>query len=65
MFSVAAYYLRAKANSQIAMVNILREMLISEGRDKDFLLDNISKLMKGIYNNSICSPILSTYYIDR
>lgn len=45
--SVPVYYLRAKAHAQRGMVKILREMLAWEAKDKEFLLQRISKVTKG------------------
>uniref|UniRef100_A0A182J950 Uncharacterized protein n=1 Tax=Anopheles atroparvus TaxID=41427 RepID=A0A182J950_ANOAO len=43
---VAAYYLRAKSRAQIAKVRLLKELLSMEGKDKEFLLANLSKLTR-------------------
>lgn len=45
--SVMVYYLRAKAQGQIAKVKLLKEMLYLEAKDKEFLLGNISRLAQG------------------
>lgn len=44
---VIVYYLRAKAQGQIAKVKLLKEMLYLEAKDKEFLLGNISRLAQG------------------
>jgi transmembrane channel-like protein len=44
---VMVYYLRAKAQGQIAKVKLLKEMLYLEAKDKEFLLGNISRLAQG------------------
>lgn len=44
---VMCYYLRAKAQGQIAKVKLLKEMLYLEAKDKEFLLGNISRLAQG------------------
>ncbi|KAF2879289.1 hypothetical protein ILUMI_26881 [Ignelater luminosus] len=44
---VIVYYLRAKAYAQKDMVNILKNMLVLEAKDKEFLLENISKVTEG------------------
>lgn len=44
---VSVYYLRAKAQSQIAKVKLLKEMLYLEAKDKEFLLGNISRISQG------------------
>lgn len=41
---VLAYYLRAKANAQIAKVKLLKNMLYWEAKDKEFLMGKISRL---------------------
>jgi transmembrane channel-like protein len=41
---VIVYYLRAKSRAQIAMVQLLKEMLYFEAKDKEYLLSNITKL---------------------
>lgn len=46
-FSVRVYYLRAKSNAQRGVVELLREMLKIEAKDKEFLLTNISKVTDG------------------
>ncbi|GLH12232.1 TMC5_1 protein, partial [Gryllus bimaculatus] len=50
---VVVYYLRAQSQAHIHMVDILREMLHLEAKDKDFLLSNITKVSEGgwIYGN--------------
>ncbi|KAK0090411.1 hypothetical protein PV325_000693 [Microctonus aethiopoides] len=42
--SITVYWLRAKAEANKSMVGILREMLVLESRDKDFLLNEFSKV---------------------
>lgn len=44
---VRVYYMRAKAIAQKEMVGILREMLTWEAKDKEFLLEHISKVTQG------------------
>ncbi|XP_075973260.1 transmembrane channel-like protein 7 [Anticarsia gemmatalis] len=44
---VAVYYMRAKALAQNSMVGILRHMLVLQAKDKDFLLNAISKVSNG------------------
>lgn len=44
---VIVYYLRARAQGQIAKVKLLKEMLYLEAKDKEFLLGNISRLAQG------------------
>lgn len=41
------YYLRAQSLAQMQMVEILREMLHAEIRDKEFLLEKISQITQG------------------
>lgn len=43
-FSMTVYYLRAKAQASKELVHILREMLVLQSRDKDFLLKEFSKV---------------------
>lgn len=45
--SVIVYYLRARAQGQIAKVKLLKEMLYLEAKDKEFLLGNLSRLAQG------------------
>lgn len=49
---VGVYYLRAKSQAHRSMVNILREMLVLEAKDKEFLLRSISRVTEGqwMYN---------------
>ncbi|XP_069692484.1 transmembrane channel-like protein 7 isoform X2 [Periplaneta americana] len=49
---VGVYYLRATSNAHMSMVRLLREMLVLEAKDKEFLLSSISKVTEGqwIYN---------------
>ncbi|XP_034948766.1 transmembrane channel-like protein 5 [Chelonus insularis] len=42
--SMIVYYLRAKAEASKKMVRILREMLVLQTRDKDFLMHEFSKV---------------------
>lgn len=42
LYSVAVYYLRAKAEASKQMVRILREMLVWQARDKEFLVKTFS-----------------------
>ncbi|XP_026333036.1 transmembrane channel-like protein 3 isoform X2 [Hyposmocoma kahamanoa] len=44
---VAVYYMRAKALAQNSMVQILRQMLVLQAKDKDFLLAAIAKVSNG------------------
>lgn len=44
---VRVYYVRAKALAQKEMVSIFREMLTWEAKDKEFLLEHISKVTHG------------------
>lgn len=44
---VVVYYMRAKALAQRSMVEILRHMLVLQAKDKDFLLNAISKVSNG------------------
>lgn len=44
---VRVYYLRAKALAQKQMVGMLRDMLTWEAKDKEFLLEHISKVTQG------------------
>lgn len=46
-FSVGVYFLRAKSYEHRDMVLLLKEMLVLEAKDKEFLLDNISKVTNG------------------
>lgn len=49
----AIYYERAKALAQVETVHFLREMLVLEAKDKEYLLAKISKITKGgIYAHS-------------
>lgn len=45
--SAGVYYLRAQSLAQMEMVEILREMLHAEIRDKEFLLEKISQITQG------------------
>lgn len=47
IFSVLVYYLRSKSKARIAMVKLLKEMLIIEAKDKEFLLVNITRVSQG------------------
>ncbi|KAJ9580188.1 hypothetical protein L9F63_004131, partial [Diploptera punctata] len=49
---VGVYYLRAKSHAHRSMVHILREMLVLEAKDKEFLLRSISRVTEGqwMYN---------------
>jgi hypothetical protein len=47
MCSVGVYYLRAKSHAQKSMVHRLREMLVLEAKDKEFLLNSFSKVAQG------------------
>ncbi|XP_033608829.1 transmembrane channel-like protein 5 isoform X2 [Cryptotermes secundus] len=44
---VGVYYLRAKSHAHKSMVHLLREMLVLEAKDKEFLLHSISKVTEG------------------
>lgn len=44
---VRVYYLRAKALAQKKVVGLLKEMLVWEAKDKEFLLEQISKVTQG------------------
>ncbi|XP_053607685.1 transmembrane channel-like protein 3 [Plodia interpunctella] len=44
---VAVYYMRARAKAQRSMVAILRNMLVLQAKDKDFLLAAIAKVSNG------------------
>ncbi|RVE40160.1 hypothetical protein evm_015190 [Chilo suppressalis] len=44
---VAVYYMRARARAQQSMVRMLRQMLLLQAKDKDFLLAAISKVSNG------------------
>lgn len=44
LISVAVYYLRAQAEASKQMVHILREMLVWQARDKEFLLKSFTKV---------------------
>ncbi|KAG7303051.1 hypothetical protein JYU34_013070 [Plutella xylostella] len=44
---IAVYYMRARSLAQRSMVDILRQMLVIEAKDKDFLLTAISKVSNG------------------
>ncbi|KDR19382.1 Transmembrane channel-like protein 5 [Zootermopsis nevadensis] len=44
---VGVYFLRAKSYEHRDMVLLLKEMLVLEAKDKEFLLDNISKVTNG------------------
>jgi hypothetical protein len=45
--SVGVYYLRAKSRAHKSLVHLLREMLILEAKDKEFLLSSFSKVAQG------------------
>ncbi|KAG8222541.1 hypothetical protein J437_LFUL004577 [Ladona fulva] len=47
IFSVGIYYLRAVAMARVQMVKKLREMLVMEAKDKEYLLGNIFKVTEG------------------
>nr|CAD7443852.1 unnamed protein product [Timema bartmani] len=49
---MTVYYMRAKAQAHAKMVDILRVMLVSEAKDKEFLLSYISRVTEGkwMYN---------------
>lgn len=44
---VGVYYLHAKSHAHKSMVHLLREMLLLEAKDKEFLLHSISKITEG------------------
>nr|CAD7432069.1 unnamed protein product [Timema monikensis] len=44
---MTVYYMRAKAQAHTKMVDILRVMLVSEAKDKEFLLSYISRVTEG------------------
>ncbi|XP_041978331.1 transmembrane channel-like protein 7 [Aricia agestis] len=44
---VAVYFVRAKSQAQRSMVALLRQMLVLQAQDKDFLLGAIEKVSKG------------------
>lgn len=46
-FSAGVYYLRAQSSAQMKMVEILREMLHAESRDKEYLLEKLSYFTGG------------------
>lgn len=50
MMCMGVYYLDAKSRAQDAMVKLLRNMLINEAKDKEFLLTRISLATQGRYN---------------
>lgn len=61
--------MRAKAHAQRGMVKILREMLIWEAKDKEFLLEHISKVTQGrkLHNHLGALPlflILIFFFIE-
>lgn len=47
VFSVWVYYLREKSIAQRGMVLLLQEMLVTEAKDKEFLLSKISHVTEG------------------
>lgn len=55
IFSVLVYYLRSKSKARIEMVNMLKEMLYIEAKDKEFLLANITRITQnnGKYKNAL------------
>lgn len=64
------YYVREKANAQRNMVKMLRNMLIWESKDKEFLLKNITNITKGEFqydaqNNRLEDPYLTMPKIYR
>ncbi|KAK4874902.1 hypothetical protein RN001_014262 [Aquatica leii] len=59
---VVVYYFRAKAVAQKGMVNILREMLLLEAKDKEFLLKTISKVTEGQWQYQLPKHELSNPY---
>ncbi|GBP85177.1 Transmembrane channel-like protein 7 [Eumeta japonica] len=50
--AVWAYYARAQARAQRSMVQILRQMLVLEAKDKEFLLSAIAKVSNGEWQYS-------------
>ncbi|CAK1546921.1 unnamed protein product [Leptosia nina] len=44
---VSVYYMRAKSIAQRSMVTLLRQMLVLQAKDKDFLLTAIAKVSNG------------------
>ncbi|XP_045521072.1 transmembrane channel-like protein 3 isoform X1 [Pieris brassicae] len=44
---VSVYYMRAKSIAQRSMVDLLRQMLVLQAKDKDFLLTAIAKVSNG------------------
>ncbi|KAF5289737.1 hypothetical protein FQA39_LY03654 [Lamprigera yunnana] len=62
---VIVYYLRAKAIAQKGIVTILREMLILEARDKEFLLKTISKVTEGQWQYQLPEQDLTNTNMDR
>ncbi|CAH0667761.1 unnamed protein product [Chilo suppressalis] len=53
---VAVYYMRARARAQQSMVRMLRQMLLLQAKDKDFLLAAISKVSNGEWLYSPRTP---------
>lgn len=49
-FSTGVYYLRAKSQADKKMVQILRDMLVSQSRDKQFLIKRYTRMMSSKQN---------------
>ena len=47
IFSVIVYYLRAKSQAEKGMVKQLRDMLVLQSKDKEFLLNAIARVTEG------------------
>ncbi|XP_063825242.1 transmembrane channel-like protein 3 [Ostrinia nubilalis] len=53
---VCVYYVRARARAQRSMVRLLRQMLVLQAKDKEFLLHAITKVSNGEWLYSPKSP---------
>lgn len=56
---IGVYWLRAKVEASKEMLHILREMLIMQSRDKEFLMRSLTKISTGrtvSEHNTSCSP---------
>lgn len=53
--SVRVYYLREKSVAQKGIVDLLQNMLLTEAKDKEFLLTKISQVTNGgnVFNYSV------------
>ncbi|XP_071443918.1 transmembrane channel-like protein 7 [Hetaerina americana] len=62
---VGIYYLRAVAMARVKMVKILREMLVLEAKDKEYLLANIFSITEGKSGPNSCQPKREFLFSER